>query len=375
MPAETNRRSVAGFYTIYKDEVHNNIKGKCRASARLRHPRRQKKLKERAREMCTAIDFFSGKNYFGRNLDLEITYGQHPVITPSGYPFQFRKMGTIEKHPAIMGMAIVMDGFPLYFEGANDKGIGAAGLNFPGNAYYHECKEGKDNIASFEVVPWILCNCSTMDEVKALVKKMNVADIDFSPEMPSSTLHWMVSDGKESIVLESVKDGLKVYDDPVGVMTNNPTFDKQLFNLNNYRKLSAADPEDTFGDGYSLDKYSRGMGTDGMPGGMSSEERFVKCTFTKLNSPKYDDENDAVGQFFHILHSVEQQKGCCQVAPGAFEYTIYSCCINMDDMIYYYTTYDNNQITGVRMSDYDVTGRDLIEVPIVEKQQILFQEH
>lgn len=232
--------------------------------------------------------------------------------------------------------------------------------------------EEKDNIASFEVVPWILCNCSTMDQVRELAGKMNVVDIDFSPDMPSSTLHWMVSDGNESLVLESVKDGLKIYENPVGVMTNNPEFDKQLFNLNNYRKLSAADPENTFGKGVELDKYSRGMGTDGMPGGLSSQERFVKCTFTKMNVLPAEDEASAVGQFFHILHSVEQQKGCCQVAPGKYEYTIYSSCINLDDMIYYYTTYDNNQITGVRMKDFDTSGTELVEVPIVDSQQIAF---
>lgn len=281
-------------------------------------------------------------------------------------------MGKIDHHPAMIGMGIVAGGFPLYFEAANDKGIGVAGLNFQGNAFYHQCMEEKDNIASFEVVPWILCNCSTMDQVRELARKMNVVDIDFSPDMPSSTLHWMVSDGNESLVLESVKDGLKIYENPVGVMTNNPEFDKQLFNLNNYRKLSAADPENTFGKGVELDKYSRGMGTDGMPGGLSSQERFVKCTFTKMNVLPAEDETSAVGQFFHILHSVEQQKGCCQVAPGKYEYTIYSSCINLDDMIYYYTTYDNNQITGVRMKDFDTSGTELVEVPIVDSQQIAF---
>ena len=281
-------------------------------------------------------------------------------------------MGKIDHHPAMIGMGIVAGGFPLYFEAANDKGIGVAGLSFQGNAFYRQCMEEKDNIASFEVVPWILCNCSTMDQVRELAGKMNVVDIDFSPDMPSSTLHWMVSDGNESLVLESVKDGLKIYENPVGVMTNNPEFDKQLFNLNNYRKLSAADPENTFGKGVELDKYSRGMGTDGIPGGLSSQERFVKCTFTKMNVLPAEDEASAVGQFFHILHSVEQQKGCCQVAPGKYEYTIYSSCINLDDMIYYYTTYDNNQITGVRMKDFDTSGTELVEVPIVDSQQIAF---
>lgn len=110
-----------------------------------------------------------------------------------------------------------------------------------------------------------------------------------------------------------MKDGLHIYDNPVGVLTNNPSFDYQLFNLNNYRVLSSETPKNNFSNQISLNAYSRGMGGIGLPGDLSSVSRFVKATFTKLNSVSGDSESESISQFFHILGSVEQQKGLCDV--------------------------------------------------------------
>ncbi|NEU49214.1 linear amide C-N hydrolase, partial [Enterococcus faecium] len=159
--------------------------------------------------------------------------------------------------------------------------------------------------------------------------------INYSDELPLSPLHWLLADKEKSIVIESMKDGLHIYDNPVGVLTNNPSFDYQLFNLNNYRVLSSETPKNNFSNQISLNAYSRGMGGIGLPGDLSSVSRFVKATFTKLNSVSGDSESESISQFFHILGSVEQQKGLCDVGDGKYEYTIYSSCCNVDKGIYY----------------------------------------
>ena len=164
-------------------------------------------------------------------------------------------------------------------------------------------------------------------------------------------------------------DGLKIYDNPVGVMTNNPTFDFHLLNLANYMHVSRSDPENRLAPGLSLPLYSRGMGGIGIPGDLSSASRFVKAAFTRLNSMSGDSESESISQFFHILGSVAQQKGCCQVAHG-FEYTIYTSCCNTDKGVYYYTTYENGQITGVDMRHEDLEGSALVNYPLVQGQQI-----
>ncbi|EJZ8624922.1 linear amide C-N hydrolase, partial [Enterococcus faecalis] len=212
--------------------------------------------------------------------------------------------------------------------------------------------------------------CSTVDEAKKLLKNLNLVNINFSDELPLSPLHWLLADKEQSIVVESTKEGLRVFDNPVGVLTNNPTFDYQLFNLNNYRVLSTRTPKNNFSDQIELDIYSRGMGGIGLPGDLSSVSRFVKATFTKLNSVSRSSEYESISQFFHILSSVEQQKGLCDVGDEKYEYTIYSSCCNLEKGIYYYRTYDNSQITAVDMNKENLEKDSLIVYPMVETQQI-----
>ena len=289
--------------------------------------------------MCTAVTYYTKDHYFGRNLDLEYSYNETVTITPRNYEFKFRKVGEIKSHYSIIGMAYVANNFPLYYDGINEKGLGMAGLNFPGNADYKEIEEGKDNIAPFEFIPYILSQASNIEEAKNLLKNINIAKINFSDELPASPLHWIISDKENSITVESVKDGLKIYDNPVGVLTNNPTFDIHMFNLNNYMGLSTEQPENNFSNKLNLEKYSRGMGGLGLPGDLSSASRFVKATFTKMNSRSGDSESESISQFFHILGSVYQQRGLVHMGEGKYEITIYSSCCNLDKGIYYYVTY------------------------------------
>ncbi len=322
--------------------------------------------------MCTAATYKTKDHYFGRNLDYEFAYDQTVTVTPRNYPFCFRHMGEIRSHYAMIGMAFVQENYPLYYDATNEKGLSVAGLNFPGNADYKCYDPEMDNVSPFEFIPWILCQCSTVGEARQKLSRLNMLKEDFSPKLPLSPLHWMISDREESIVVESVKDGLKVYDNPVGVMTNNPTFDYHMTNLVNYMGISPADPENRFSDKIRLTPYSRGMGSLGLPGDMSSASRFVKAAFTKLNSISGDSESESVGQFFHILASVEQQKGCCKVENG-YEYTIYSSCCNTDKGIYYYTTYENSRITGVDMYREDLDSGKLKSYPLIHTQQIGMQ--
>ena len=182
-------------------------------------------------------------------------------------------------------------------------------------------------------------------------------------------LHWIIADADEAVTVESMKEGLKIYDNPAGVMTNNPPFDQQMFLLNNYRGLSPRQPENHFSEKLPLECYSRGMGALGLPGDLSSASRFARVAFTKMNSVSGDSEEESVGQFFHILGSVEQQRGCCEVAEGKYEITIYTSCCNATKGIYYYTTYTNRQITAVDMHREDLDGRGLIHYPMLEKSR------
>lgn len=323
--------------------------------------------------MCTAATYKTKDFSFGRTLDYEFSYGDEVTITPRNYPFHFREKGDIKSHYAIIGMAHVIDNYPLYYDAINEKGLGIAGLNFVGNAFYREKIEGKDNIAQFELIPWILSQCTTVKEAKELINKINLLNVSFNENLPLAQLHWIISDNTESITVESVKEGIKVYENPVGVLTNNPPFDKQLFNLNNYMYLRTDSPENTFAPNLSLNQYSRGMGAIGLPGDLSSQSRFVRVAFTKMNSISKESEKESVSQFFHILNSVDQQRGCCKLDNDKYEITIYTSCCNTNKGIYYYTTYDNHQITAIDMHKENLDGDELVRYPLILEEQIKFQ--
>lgn len=319
--------------------------------------------------MCTSITFHGKDHYFGRNLDFEHGFGEAVVVTPRSYPFSFRRADAARTHHAIIGMAVVDNGYPLYFDGTNEKGLSMAGLYFPGNAIYLPEKPGMDNITPFEFIPWILGSCENIAQVRKKLKLLNLVDIPYSDKYPLSPLHWLIADRDAAIVVEPMAEGIKIFDDPVGVLTNNPPFDFHMHNLTLHLNLTREEAVSRFAADYELKPFSRGMGAIGLPGDLSSTSRFVRASFVKLNSVRGDTENTSVSQFFHILGSVAQQEGCAKVG-NAFEKTLYTSCCNTDKGIYYYTTCENSQITGISMGNTDLNGSELSIFPLITKQQI-----
>ena len=313
--------------------------------------------------MCTAATYRTKDFYFGRTLDYEFSYGEEITVTPRNYPFSFRYLPEKREHYAIIGMAHVEEDYPLYYDAVNEKGLGMAGLNFVGNAVYGEVREGKENVA--------VCKPVSIPECQPAYKQ--ITDTRFKEQLPNGRLHWIIADEKEAITVESVTEGLKIYENAPGVLTNNPPFPMQMFQLNNYMQLSSRQPENLFSDQLSLETYSRGMGALGLPGDLSSASRFVRVAFTKLHARSGEGEADSVGQFFHILGSVEQTRGCCELENGKYEITIYTSCCNATKGIYYYTTYTNRQITAVDMHREKLDGTELIRYPMLEEEQIRLQ--
>ena len=128
-----------------------------------------------------------------------------------------------------------------------------------------------------------------------------------------------------------------------------------------------------FSDKLDLQAYSRGMGALGLPGDLSSSSRFARVAFTRLHSISDDSESGSVSQFFHILGSVDQQRGCCEVSEGKYEITLYTSCCNLNRGIYYYTTYENHQISAVDMFGENLNEKELIKYPLIKGEQIYWQ--
>ena len=323
--------------------------------------------------MCTSLTLLTHDHYFGRNLDLEYAYKETVTVTPRNFPLTFRHAPTLSSHYAMIGMAFVSDNYPLYYDATNEKGLSIAGLNFPRNAAYHKPQEGKHNITPFELIPWLLGQCSTVAEALTLLRETNLTDEPFSEDLPLSPLHFMISDRSESLTVEPMSDGLKLYPNPLGILTNNPPFPLQMFYLNNYMHLSPHTPKNFFSTDFPLEIYSNGMGALGMPGDWSSQSRFVKTAFLKLNSVCGSSEKESVSQFFHLLGAVEHPRGCVVMDNGLCEITLYSSCCNTDRGIYYYRTYQNSGVSSVDLHRENLDDRRLISYPLKKTAQFDFQ--
>lgn len=324
--------------------------------------------------MCTSLTFQTSDFYFGRNLDLEYNFGEKIVITPRQYPFIFKFAGTLSEHYAIIGTAQITDGCPLYAEAVNEKGLCLAALNFPGNAVYAETPEsGKTNLAPFELFGFLLGTCATMKEAEEKLKAVCITHTAFKDGYPVAPLHWHIADKDQSLALECIKDGMHLYENPVGVLTNNPPFPFQLTNLQNYMHLTSNPPENRFAPALKLAPYGQGMGALGLPGDASPASRFVRAAFCKWNSELPSGEEASVTQFFHILDNVAMVAGSVRTPENKFDRTTYSSCINASRGIYYYKTYNNNQISAVSMHKTDLDGCAPVVFEQVNRQQICYQ--
>lgn len=299
--------------------------------------------------MCTALLYNA---LFGRTLDLEYTYNETVTVTPRGFAFPF-----CDTPFALIGMATVVDGYPLYYEAANEHGLAMAGLNFPQNAYYFP----HGTIASFECIPYVLTQCRTLNEARKLLSTVTIRDTPFSEAYPPSPLHWMIADRHGAVTVESTADGLHVYDNPVGVLTNNPPFPYQQTRLADFSHLSTTAPAES---------YSRGLGAIGLPGDWSSSSRFIRTAFAKTHAVT---EDSAVNQFFHILGTVNTPRGCVRANDGRYVITAYTSCIDLERGIYYYTTYHNHALSAVQLHRCHLDVTSLLTYPLCQTERIAEQ--
>lgn len=338
--------------------------------------------------MCTALTLNNNKiHLFGRNLDIEADYGWSVVITPRKFSIPLRFHKAQDQKYAVIGMGMVIldqkskKNYPLYAEAANEEGLAIAGLNFPRTAFYPKpgTVKGAFEVTPFELIPFILSSFKTVKEVKAFIEKNNLQIVDepFSPQMLNSPLHFIIADKTDdSIVLEPCKDGLKVYDNKLGILTNNPTFDWQMTNLSFYQNLHQKQTNDAEWYHYNLQPFGQGFASYGLPGDWTPPSRFVKTAFLKATTDQNEDDENLIAQFFHILDNVSMVKGGIIVqTPNnkeAYDITLYSSCINLEESVYYYKTYKNNQINVIDLKKEKLDTDEIKTFKLVDKQSFNF---
>ena len=315
--------------------------------------------------MCTGVRFSDdrGNMYFGRNLDWCTGYGQKVVITPRGYKYKSAFLGEMSKNTVVIGMGIVAEGTPLYFDCANEHGLAVAGLNFPGYAKYApEPIDRKTNVAAYEFPLWVALNFKTVDEAEKALKSVAIIAKPINEKYPVSQLHWMIGDAKRSIVVEYTENGLEIFKNDADVLTNQPGYGWHKENLRNYMNLFSQMPKEMKWNKVKLTAFGSGSLMRGIPGDYYSPSRFVRVAYLNTHYPVQTSEADNVSRLFHTLAGVAMIDGAAAMADGQFEKTVYTGGYSTRTQTYYYNTYENPAIRSVALSDYAINSAKLITV-------------
>ena len=314
--------------------------------------------------MCTGVRFNdnAGNMFFGRNLDWTTEYGQKVIITPRGYKYSSAFLGEMGGL-AVIGMGIIAENSPLYFDCANEHGLAVAGLNFPGYASYaNSAIDGKTNVATYEFPLWVALNYKTVDEVEKALSNTVIVAKPINDQYPVSQLHWLIGDTKRSIVVEYTDNGMEIYDNPVDVLTNQPGYNWHRENLRNYMNLFPQMPKEVKWGKERMTAFGSGSLMQGLPGGFYPTDRFIRVAYLNTHYPMQDSETANISRLFHTLAGVAMINGGAIAADGTYEKTIYTGGYSTATQTYYYNTYDDFTIKRVAMKDYELGAGELITV-------------
>ncbi|MBQ3452607.1 choloylglycine hydrolase [Candidatus Saccharibacteria bacterium] len=315
--------------------------------------------------MCTGARFSDdqGNMYFGRNLDWSTPYGQKVVITPRGYKYKSAFLGEMSNSPALIGMGIIAENTPLYFDCANEWGLAIAGLNFPGYAAYEaDAVEGKTNVAAYEFPLWVALNFKTVDEAEKALKNVAIVSKPINEQYPVSQLHWIIGDAKRSIVVEYTAQGMEIFKNDVDILTNQPGYGWHKENLRNYMNLFPQMPKEVKWGKEKMTAFGSGSLMRGIPGGFYSTDRFIRVAYLNTHYPVQSDEASNVSRLFHTLTGVAMIDGGAQMGDGAYEKTIYTGGYSTLTQTYYYSTYEDPAIKSVALKDHNLDSAELIMV-------------
>lgn len=260
----------------------------------------------------------------------------------------------------VVGISVQDDS--LIGEGINEKGLSSGVFFFPGYgklATFTGEHLGQ-SINDMDIVKWILTNFTTVEEVKREITKLNIVPIIIENGTPSPTGHWRVADKNgDNIVIEIVNNGeIKIYDNPVGVITNSPDFDWHLTNLNNYVNLTL-DKDKGFSLGkQSISPFGAGTGFLGLPGDITPPSRFVRASFYANNLPVLLNNQEGIEQAFHILNNFDIPIGMSnadknKIPKELTSATQWTTAANLNEQKFYYKTMYNQNIRMIDLTKID----------------------
>ncbi|OTY68018.1 choloylglycine hydrolase [Bacillus thuringiensis serovar vazensis] len=327
--------------------------------------------------MCTSLtlETKNGQHLFARTMDFTLDMNQEVIIIPRHYQWNNITGEIINTKHATVGMGINHQGRIIMADGVNEAGMTCATLYFPGFATYSQSiDDNTTNLAPFDFVTWSLTQFNSVKELKKSVDSITFLDIPLPDLGLTPPLHWILADKwGDCIVLEPTSEGLKLYDNPLGVMTNSPEFNWHLQNLRQYIGLKSEPFAPTEWSNLPLSAFGQGSGSMGLPGDFTPPSRFVRAAYGKQNIQGIDSEEEGVSALFHILSNCEVPKGGVITEEGALDNTIYTSVMCMESGTYYYHTYDCRQIIAVHLFHENLDTDEIKAYPFQRKQKIFYE--
>jgi len=270
------------------------------------------------------------------------------------------------------------EGMTAIVDGLNEKGLYVGLFYFPGYASYADVS--KDNakraMAPHEYGNWLLGNFATVEGVKANFDKVALVPTVVDAIGMPAPVHFVVHDASgKSVVIEPVNKTLKIYDDPLGVLTNAPTFDWHMTNLRNYVNLTVDNVPPLNLGGITLAQLGQGSGLRGLPGDFTPPSRFVRAVaFTQSALPS-NTVGEAVLQAFHILNNFDIPYGAVRDVQGGrmhAESTTWTAASDLKNLRWYFKTYGDQSIHRVDLAKALAQAQGKIRlIPMGSEQMII----
>ena len=322
---------------------------------------------------CTGIMLKTkaGKTVSGRTLEFGVEVSTSLVAVPENYRFVGKtNNGDGMKYKSKYAMTGIITYSDINIaDGMNSAGLSAGAFYFPTFAQYTQLTEENQSkaLSPVDFNNWILAQFATVDEVKKAIENDEVVVVStvldgWGDEAPP--FHYVVYDKNGNcIVIEPTKGKLVVFDNPIGVMTNSPTFDWHMINLRNYTNMKTENANSMTINGVTFKQLGQGSGMMGIPGDFTPPSRFVRATAFSVTALPTETTIDAIKDVFHILNNFDIPKGFSrEVVDGKIyaDYTQLTCARDPQTLKYYYKTYNDQNVKEFDLNTFDSKSKKIL---------------
>jgi choloylglycine hydrolase len=311
---------------------------------------------------------------YARTMEFAIPMQSSALVIPRGYalnstgPDNKPAMAWASKYAAVGMNAMGVTGL---VDGMNEKGLTGGILYFPGFAGYVDPAKADPakSLAPWDVLTWALTNFATVAEVKAALSEIAIIDVVQVDLKIAPPVHYTLHDATgASLVIEPVDGTLKVYDNPIGVMTNSPPFDWHRINLSNYLKISPFNAPPLKLEGETIQQLGQGSGLLGIPGDPTPPSRFIRAVGYAMSAATVPSGIESVRLAEHLINNFDIPKGWVREGTDAaneqLEYTQWSAIADIKNRVYYVKTYDDQVLRSIDLMSFDLDAKQTAVAPL-----------